>query len=155
MKHNIRRFTNMIFYFGLFSFLFFGIWEWMQSPFFTYISEDFNKIVFFTIHCTFSDILILFSIVALLCIFKREIAWIFHPRKMDYILITSMGLFYTLLSEYINVQLLQRWRYTNLMPIVPGLRIGLTPILQWLLLPSIILLVTKDHLKAIGNESQQ
>lgn len=155
MKHSIRRFTKMIFYLGLFSFLFFGIWEWMQSPFFTDISEDFNKIVFFTIHCTFSDILILFSSVTLLCIFKREIAWIFHPRKMNYILITSMGLFYTLLSEYINVQLLQRWKYSNLMPIVPGLGIGLTPILQWLLLPSIILLVTKDHLKAIGNESQQ
>ena len=155
MKRSIRRFTNMIFYLGLFSFLFFGIWEWMQSPFFTDISEDFNKIVLFRIHCTFGDILILFSSVTLLSIFKREIAWIFHPRKMDYILITGMGLFYTIFSEYINVQLLQRWKYSNLMPIVPGLRIGLTPIMQWLLLPSIILLVTKDHLKAIGNESQQ
>ena len=122
----------------------------MQSPFYTDISEDFNTIVWFRIHCTFSDILTLLAIIALICIFKRKVIWISQPKKMDYILATGMGVFYTFFSEYLNVQVLHRWEYSNWMPVIFWLRIGVVPVMQWLTLPSIILVITKDHLKAIS-----
>jgi hypothetical protein len=34
------------------------------------------------------------------------------------------------------------------MPLLPGLRIGLVPLLQWLLLPTAVLWLLRDHLKA-------
>ena len=88
-----------IFYLSLFSFLFFGMWEWMQSPFFIDITDDFNMIVWFRIHSTIGDILILITILGLISLLKKEIFWIFQPGKRDYFLIAIMGLFYTV---YVN-----------------------------------------------------
>jgi hypothetical protein len=46
-----------------------------------------------------------------------------------------MGLLYTGYSEWVNVYQRGAWRYTPAMPLVPVVKIGLSPLLQWLLLP--------------------
>ena len=38
-----------------------------------------------------------------------------------------------------NVRIKGTWGYTELMPIVPGVEIGGTPFMQWLLIPPILL----------------
>lgn len=139
----------MLLYIGLFSFLIFGMWEWLQSPFYVDVADDFNQIVWFRIHCTLADMLILFSIAGLVSLFKGTIAWMWHPESKDYVLVTVMGIFYTFVSEYVNVHVLQRWGYSGLMPVLPWLGTGIVPVIQWLILPSCILWLTKDHLKAI------
>ena len=48
----------------------------------------------------------------------------------------AVGLAYTLGSEYVNTEILRSWAYTDAMPRLPGTRIGLTPVLQWLVVPA-------------------
>mgnify|MGYP001171409561 CR=1 FL=1 len=53
-------------------------------------------------------------------------------------LFTLLGLGYTIYSEYYNVRIQSTWGYTEHMPIVPGIEIGGTPFLQWLLIPFVL-----------------
>jgi hypothetical protein len=50
-----------------------------------------------------------------------------------------LGLAYTVFSEWLNTELRQNWSYTGAMPILPPLGTGLTPFLQWLIVPAIAL----------------
>jgi hypothetical protein len=40
-------------------------------------------------------------------------------------------------SEWLNAQLRQNWSYTEAMPVLLPLGTGLTPFLQWLIVPGI------------------
>jgi hypothetical protein len=43
-------------------------------------------------------------------------------------------------SEFWNTAVHKTWVYSQLMPVLPWLRIGLTPFLQWLVVPPLALL---------------
>jgi hypothetical protein len=47
----------------------------------------------------------------------------------------AIGLAYTVWSEYRNVELLQNWTYSALMPRLPLFGTGFSPILQWIVVP--------------------
>jgi hypothetical protein len=51
-----------------------------------------------------------------------------------------IGLIYTGYSEYLNAEVRRSWTYSDLMPRLPGLGIGLSPFLQWLLVPAVALI---------------
>ena len=52
-----------------------------------------------------------------------------------------LGAGYTILSEWLNVEIRRRWAYTAAMLVVPWLRTGLAPLLQWLIVPSLALAI--------------
>ena len=136
----IKRAKNLTVFF-FFSFLIFGMWEWMQTPFFTDITDEINLIVWYRVHCTIGDIMILGISIILWSLFKKDGKWFFSPRKKDYLVITLLGVSYTSYSEILNVVVRQSWGYSELMPVIPGTHIGIVPIIQWLILPSVILYV--------------
>jgi len=148
MKSAIRDSGQAIAYYLLFSFLLFGMWEWLQTPFFKDITTDINSIVWFRLHCTLGDMLILTSCVALVSLLRRGTRWLSHPRFSDLLLVTALAVAYTGGSEYVNVHLRGSWGYSSWMPVLPLLGIGLVPLLQWLVLPTLILRVTRDHVSA-------
>lgn len=45
------------------------------------------------------------------------------------------GVGYTVFSEWLNTTVRKSWAYSELMPIVPGLEIGLSPLAQWIVMP--------------------
>jgi hypothetical protein len=49
----------------------------------------------------------------------------------------ALGVAYTVFSEWLNVQILRRWSYTTAMPVLPLIGIGLTPLLQWVVVPGL------------------
>lgn len=127
--------------FFFFSFMIFGMWEWIQTPFFTDISDEINTIVWYRIHCTIGDIMILGISIILWSFFKKDNEWFFSPRKKDYLVVTLLGASYTAYSEILNVVIRESWGYSKLMPMIPGTHIGIVPIIQWLILPSLILYI--------------
>jgi len=127
--------------FFFFAFLIFGMWEWVQTPFFTDITDEINIIVWYRLHCTIGDIMILGISIIIWSFFKRDNEWFFSPRKKDYLAVTLLGTSYTAYSEILNVVVRESWGYSELMPMIPGTHIGIVPIIQWLLLPSLILYV--------------
>jgi hypothetical protein len=50
----------------------------------------------------------------------------------------TTGFLLAVLVEWVGVHVLGRWRYTDTMPVVPGLGVGVIPIAQMLLLPPLI-----------------
>src|SRR3546814_17514577 len=46
-----------------------------------------------------------------------------------------LGLSYALFSEWLNIEIRQRWAYRDIMPVVPLVDAGLAPVLQWIIVP--------------------
>ncbi len=76
-----------------------------------------------------------------------------RPRLRVAVAAISVGLTYTAFSEWLNVYVRHSWTYAELMPIIPGTGIGLSPILQWIVVPAAAFVITErtndlnDHLR--------
>jgi hypothetical protein len=51
-------------------------------------------------------------------------------------LATLAGIAYTY-SEWRHAVVLHHWTYSAVMPVVPGLGVGLLPLLQWMMIPPV------------------
>jgi hypothetical protein len=62
----------------------------------------------------------------------------------------AFGLAYTVWSEWVNVDVRGSWAYSNLMPVVSvlGLDIGVSPLLQWLVLPALSFICVRRGARA-------
>ena len=112
------------------------IWEVAQLPLYTIWYEGTpGKIAFAAIHCTGGDamITVLSLVGALLLVGNRR--W---PEER-YIAVAApaiiAGVAYTVFSEWHNTEVRSSWAYSKLMPTLPGLGTGLSPLLQWLVIP--------------------
>lgn len=52
--------------------------------------------------------------------------------------------------EWLSTQVLHSWAYGPAMPVVPGLRVGLSPVLQWLVVPLVVIWFTRRLIAGIG-----
>ena len=67
--------------------------------------------------------------------------WFLPQRPSRWVSFVGVGLVLAFVSEYTAIHYRNLWQYSDRMPIVPGLNIGLTPILQWLILPPVVLVL--------------
>ena len=129
-------------------------WETLQLPLYAIWKKGSpGEIVFAVLHCTLGDLLIALVAlnVALLAIGK---GWPAHNLVRSLGGAVGLGMAYTAFSEWRNALVLKTWAYSELMPTVPGLHIGLSPMLQWLLIPGAAALwaqwATKKAGRALG-----
>lgn len=114
-------------------------WEFAQMPLYTLWSTgSMREIVFAAVHCTGGDVLIggtaLFGAVLLF-------GTVALPRlgfSVVGIATVAAGLGYTVYSEHLNTAR-NAWAYSSLMPVLPGLDIGLAPLAQWIVVPFLAL----------------
>jgi hypothetical protein len=115
------------------------VWEMAQLPLYTIWSTGTRfEILLAVIHCTAGDQLITACALALAALLARIGHWPFFGNRMMLTAIL-LGLCYTVFSEWLNTQVRQSWSYTEAMPLLPPLGTGLTPFLQWLIVPGIAL----------------
>ena len=114
-----------------------GAWEFLQTPFYADRDRGLAYIVWTRLHCTGGDALILLGAFWGTFILFRERFWWARPRWRAVLLFVVIGLAYTVWSEWYNTQIRQAWAYAETMPHFFWL--GLSPLLQWLLLPAVIL----------------
>lgn len=112
-------------------------WEILQLPFYTLASETrITWIAYAIAHCTVGDILIgtMALIVALvICRSGEPARWPGNKILFWTVLICAA---YTIMSERHHL-LHGHWAYSPLMPIIAGLQVGLSPLLQWLFVPAV------------------
>ena len=70
----------------------------------------------------------------------------FKRAKLKFIGFVILGVGYTSLSEWLNVHLFRSWGYDEAMPLIPWLHLGLTPLLQWVIVPPVVLLMVRHYL---------
>ena len=78
---------------------------------------------------------------------QRQPAWILAPRTNAWLAYLFVGLAVTVLLEHLGTGALQRWTYGDQMPRLAFLGAGLSPMLQWLLVPPIAVWLTRRHVK--------
>lgn len=121
------------------SFFIFIAWEFLQSSFYDNTGIPIFKIIYYRIHCTIGDIMILTFCIFLWGVIKQKKEWNEKPNYADYLGITVLGLSYTIFSEVRNVFIVKSWAYSSSMPLIPIFNIGLIPIVQWIFLPALII----------------
>ena len=97
---------------------------------------------------TFGDAAIALTAFWIAAIFARTRNWILLPRKQDLPIFVGVGVLATILSETLATGSLGRWAYTDAMPRVPIIGTGLLPLLQWLVIPPLVLWFVRRQIGA-------
>ncbi|MBI2716175.1 MAG: hypothetical protein HYX37_17220 [Rhizobiales bacterium] len=114
------------------------VWETLQLPLYAIWSTgNLGEIAFAVLHCTAGDLMIasLSLLVALVAIGNR--AW--PSERFIPVMATTIviGIGYTVYSEWLNTVVRKTWEYSELMPTIPILGSGLSPLLQWVIVPTV------------------
>lgn len=97
--------------------------------------------VFAALYGTGGDILIALSAVTLALLVAGDSAWPTVGYGRIAVIAILIGLSYTRFSEWLNVEIRKAWAYRAAIPVLPLLDIGLSPLLQWLVIPGAAFLV--------------
>ena len=115
-------------------------WESVQLPLYTIWQEGtFREKALAVLHCTAGDLIIALSILVCGLVTAGDPTWPGRRRGRIAALTLVGGLAYTVFSEWFNIEVRRSWAYSNLMPTLPPLGTGLSPILQWLVVPTLAL----------------
>lgn len=117
------------------------VWEAAHMPLYgVWATGTPRELALYGLHCTAGDVLIAGSALLLALFLFGGPGW---PRER-YAAVAAwavaFGLAYTAASEWVNVHLSGSWTYADAMPVLPGLGIGLSPLAQWLVVPTLAFL---------------
>ena len=115
-------------------------WEAAQLPLYTIWKDGtFRSMTFAVLHCTAGDVLLAFLVLLGALLLVGDPAWPRRRAGRVAALTLVAGLACTVLIEWLMVEVWRTWAYSGLMPLLPPLGTGLSPVLQWLLVPSVAL----------------
>ena len=122
------------------------IWETLQLPLYTIWRTGTNfEIAFVVIHCTAGDVMIAaVSLVAAVLLFQHR-TW--PPRRWLPVVVATLvfGITITIYFEWLNTTVRKTWAYSDLMPTVPMLGTGLSPLLQWVVVPICVFVIVERY----------
>lgn len=117
------------------------VWELAQML----LYEEQGDWLAFAVHCiipSLGDGVIVLMIFGVGWLALRRMDWFARPGLSGYFLMLVTGFVIAVIVEWSAVYALDRWRYAASMPMLPGLGIGLSPVLQMLILPPVIFKLT-------------
>ena len=120
------------------------LWEALQLPLYTiWTTGTAHEIAFAVVHCTGGDVLIALSALTLALIAVGTKSWPADSHRWVMLVTLALGVGYTIFSEWLNVIVRSSWTYSPLMPVVPILNVGLSPLLQWTVVPFVALCLAR------------
>ena len=125
-------------------------WEIAQLPLYSLWAEGSPAFIAFSVvHCTLGDAIVGAAALALALIATRAPALARWRWGRIAVALALAGAGYTILSEWVNTAALDNWTYSQSMPIlhVFAAEIGLSPLMQWLLLPPLALWLALSAIK--------
>jgi len=124
---------------AIFGFLLNYPWEFLQVPFFEGMSEAPHwDAVLFCSRAALGDALIAVTAFWAVALAARSRAWLEVPTARRVLGFMAIGLAITLVFEWLATEVWDRWQYAEAMPVLPVVGTGLLPVLQWILLPPLI-----------------
>lgn len=127
------------------------LWEIAQLPLYAiWWDAPIGEIAFAVAHCTAGDVVIgVAALIAALIVTRSGPLEGWRWLRLGFIA-TTAGLAYTGFSEWSNTAVKNSWQYSALMPTIDldGIRIGLSPVAQWLLLPPLALYLARRGQRA-------
>lgn len=95
--------------------------------------------VVYVLHCAAGDALIAAGTLALALIGFAGEHWPGRGMRRVALATMALGVGYTVFSEWLNTEVRGAWAYRALMPVVPPFGTGLSPLLQWIVVPVVAL----------------
>jgi hypothetical protein len=111
------------------------LWEALHLPLYTlWETGTASYLAFVELHCSVGDLMI-GTLTLLVAVILAGRGWPLRNYHRVAVLAILFGLTYTVFSEWLNISVRGSWAYAATMPVVPVLGTGLSPILQWIILP--------------------
>ena len=114
------------------------LWELAQARLYVGLKSYNTEVLWHCFVASLGDGFMVLLIVAVGWIMLRQADWFEQPGVLGYVVMVTVGLVMAVLVEWTGLNILERWKYTEKMPLVPGLGIGLVPIAQMLVIPPLI-----------------
>jgi hypothetical protein len=117
-----------------------------QVPLFAGMAEaSHGSVVWACIQAAGGDVLILLASFWMASIVCGSRQWLIAGERKPAVALIITALIVTIILERLATGPLERWVYADSMPIIPFLNVGVAPLLQWLLLPPLIMWLTRRH----------
>lgn len=120
-----------LFWLILLSFVFHLTWELAQSPLYT-CSVDMEACFWLCLRATFGDIGIMLVLYGI------------HQKVPSLWKMALIGAALATVIEKISIEM-DRWSYFDTMPLIPGIEVGITPVLQMALLPPLVFYILRKR----------
>ena len=131
------------FHIMIFAFLLNFVWELLQMPLFGGFSEyQYYQIILHCTKATFGDVIISLVAFAGACLVTRSRMWIISMSRSGVVSFLVIGLVITIAFELLATGPINRWQYDELMPMIPVIGVGVSPVAQW---PTPLFFRTRHH----------
>lgn len=111
-------------------------WELAQSPLYADM-DDVQVVLRQCFVAALGDGVLMLAVFVLGAIVFRRSDWFVQPGARGYAVMLAAGLMIGVLVEWLGIHVARRWAYAPNMPLIPGINIGLVPVMQMLVLPPV------------------
>ena len=132
-------------------------WEFAHVPLYTiWRTETASSIAFTVVHCTTGDLMLALATFAVTLLIAGNRDWPVRNFWSVTALTVLFGVGSTLFLEWLNVVIWKTWAYSSFMPVLPvlGFDVGLSPLLQWIVVPLVALRCAGRHGCVTRNREQ-
>lgn len=141
-KQNYKRFILVV---AITAFILNFIWEMAQGPLYQGFEYDWKPLSF----CALASIADMFSVLILFFAFAlvyREVYWIKNMRISRVLMLVTIGSIGAILTELWHTGR-GDWYYSDTTPLLPFVAVGVSPVVQFMVLPLLIFLIGNKFLK--------
>lgn len=134
-------YTPEIFIFGI-AFILNLVWESLHAPLFVFKEQSsWNALTACLLFCAGVDAVMMVFVYWVVALIRLDRSWFLRGKSVNKVVFALTALTLAITSEYTAVHYRSLWQDPERMPLIPVAGIDITPILQWLILPTIILLL--------------
>lgn len=124
---------------AIFAFLLNLVWEFAQVPLFAGMPSAAHwHAILVCGRATLGDVLIALTSFWAVAASAHTRSWVLRPTARQLTGFVAAGVLITIVMEWLATQVLGRWTYAESMPVIPLLGTGLSPLLQWVVVPPIV-----------------
>lgn len=120
-------------------------WEFLHAPFFIFDQQSSpTSLAGCLLFCSGVDIVMSLAAYCSVSLTWRDRGWLMEKNFGHVSAFVGIALLLAVVSEYTAMHYRNLWEYSAHMPVIPFVEIGLTPVLQWLILPPITPVLSKS-----------